>query len=248
MNSNRHHHPHHTRGFTLIELLVVISIIALLLGILLPALQSARKSARAIQCMNLTRQFGLANTMYANAFDDWQWPVYMGPASSRTWWTNNRYVCDFLSFEVSTVFDSSGLTYWPRHLICPEADYALSQTKGSLDYAAISVSIGANITRPSNSSGGEYYPPSTWDYRAFHAREVNRPSKKLQFADALSIQVVRSGSEPIAGYHTYGEVKQSGIVAYRHTKATNVGFFDGHAATVPEEQASLNDDLWYVDQ
>jgi prepilin-type processing-associated H-X9-DG protein len=132
-------------------------------------------------------------------------------------------------------------------LICPDASYALSQTKGALNYATISVSIGVNITRPSNSPGGEFYPPSTWDYRAFHAREIKHPSKKLQFADALSIQIVRSGSEPVAGYETYGETKQSGITAYRHTKAANVGFFDGHAATVPQGEASENNDLWYVD-
>lgn len=55
---------HERDAFTLIELMVVISIIGILVSLTAPAVQSARESARRLECQNRIRQLALGVQMF----------------------------------------------------------------------------------------------------------------------------------------------------------------------------------------
>jgi prepilin-type processing-associated H-X9-DG protein len=99
--------------FTIFELLIVIAIIVVLASLLLPALSTARGKAKSISCVSNLKQFGIAQSQYANANNDYITPLnnlsYYGTGNAGNWWYD--LLLNYLS-EPNTV---SGI--W----VCPES-------------------------------------------------------------------------------------------------------------------------------
>ena len=137
--------PRPRRGFTLIELLVVISIIAVLISLIAPAVQSARKSARKLQCLNNMKQMGLASANFASGRRG-QLPFILAPDTSNTvqqsWCIQLLPFLDqaALSQEIATDPAGTGTnSTWTNVYLsvfkCPE-DSTEGEVGGALSYVA----------------------------------------------------------------------------------------------------------------
>src|SRR5687768_14102344 len=229
------------RGFTLFELLIVVVLITLLIAILLPALARGKAVGRQVACLGMLRQFTLANTGYTVDFNGYCAPMYdstqttLGASFPGVAWSANRVFRDLMNTDQS---DPTALTpsaaaeaaeHWRPSYICPDAERALS-VRDAAGRCIMRLSYGQNYSGFGGTNGlvrGSFTylgsPPRPC--AAYRLQEIGRPSESMFMADGLDFLL----DSAFQGYKD--EYFDSFGIAFRHLSgASNVNFFDGHAA------------------
>lgn len=208
----------HKTFFTLIELLVVIAIIAILAAMLLPALSAARARARAANCTGNLKQVGLALTSYS---DDFNGNLMKDKSPAPEYWSGN-------------VSDRPWIEFLGKY-----GDYS------PCDYGVL---IGCNTRKSSNFHSAEAVlfcsENSTvmtlgFDY-IINARIVGSSAYGATTATPIRLEKLPAVSEAKlvmdSKHDSQYSLKDADYVDFRHSKAANFCYADGHVGTVTETE------------
>ncbi len=208
----------HRASFTLIELLVVIAIIAILAALLLPALRGAREKGRSALCISQLRQIGIALSMYADDYQEWWLPAFVGPLE-----TPPNYIGDWGQwYAVGSPLRTylSGVDLLQKTAICPNsAQYTEPNGPPSL----------------SGVVGNKHGYPYVCNYTVMRASgmpirkrtEVRRSDNVILMADGVKNDTWGMGFIDITAGLGWNVVDGE-----HHLRMMNVLWCDGHASGV----------------
>ena len=244
-------------GFTLIELLVVIAIIAILAAILFPVFAQAREKGRQTACLSNTKQIALAVQAYMQDFDGTFPQASDGP---KTQWYNSvfPYVMNGEKYN-GLSYGKTGVWNCPSFVYPNQAAEGQGQNYGAHDdlfinnYGktgtgirdAIAESVVPNpaetiaiAEKGASGTGGsfeqfltieKYWVPSS----GVLTGGVFDPSKDTGVCSYTVGNGCTVTQNPDQDRKTTGDWEGPRTVRYRHLKAANVVFVDGHAKSMP---------------
>ena len=235
------------KGFTLIELLTVIAIVAVLTALVLPALSRAKERARAIICLNNTRQLLLAWQVYAGDNDE-RLPYNLGMAGSsfRTDlnWVNNVMTWDLSSdnTNLATLTGASlgsfvsGNTSVYR---CP-SDEALSSVQRAAGWTARirSYSMNAMVGDAGNFTAKGFNINNPDYTQFFMTTQIPQPSEIFVFLDEHPDSIDdgyflnKSPDDNYAAAYgsAAGSAQWTDLPASYHNGTTAFSYADGHSS------------------
>jgi prepilin-type N-terminal cleavage/methylation domain-containing protein/prepilin-type processing-associated H-X9-DG protein len=245
-------------GFTLIELLVVIAIIAILAAMLLPALSKAKEKAVAVNCISNMKQCSLGAKMYADDSSGWfmLYGLERGMAGdSFPPFDPSTYVCNKDGVRIWWPDMLRLLKYAPAHKVfdCPSLKLAATATASTI-VGSLTQSLGIGMNYGPQDDDGTIGKLNVYGTIHLPVKEstVRLPWDTITFADAginaLANPTAANADQWYEASRTVGGGScllrcggpglpgMDATAIPRHSKRVNVGFMDGHAASMKNSQ------------